>query len=203
MKIIYLFSFLLLTLPRINALGIGVVPDKLVFDDTEETFKIINPNEITVDFEVISEMIDCKPDFGIINPKSEQEITCNAEKLEGDGIILVETYADEGDGLGVLPAIAIKAENAQQKDNITTDTLKKAEPLEINRQILDFKNEINKKTAIEEENISYTPEITSIALMVIGIISLMVYSHIKKRNKTNSALSSPSQQDAQDAPPSP
>ena len=197
MKFFIIIFSLIFILPTTYALGIGVVPDKLVFDGKEQAFRIINPNEIAVDFEVISDKIECNPYFGSIYPKSEQEIKCNAEKLENDTIIIVETYVDDGESLGVLPAIAIKA---MQHNNITANVPEKAEPLEINGQSDD---EANENKEINEDKTDYTPEITSIALMIAGIISILSYNYIKRKKDSSSDLCAPSQQDAQDNQPSP
>ena len=101
--------FLFLLFPcRALALGVGVVPDRIVFDEGEERFTIVNPNNRNIEYNVKSEYISCKPSEGHVSPHSKTQVLCEALEGARSGVILVETKGQNG-SVGVFPAVAIKA----------------------------------------------------------------------------------------------
>jgi len=169
--ILLIIAMLLLTVWRACATGVGVVPDKLVFDGDEKNFRIINPNNDLLAFNIESEDVECEPTEGEINPRSDKTITCSAKSQRaGKSKILVETV-QEGSNIGMLPAVAIDAEIKGEGE--------KASPLAIEGDVAAGDSQ-QKDTTPENMTLEYI----TIALLALAILCVLAYGEIKKR-KTN------------------
>jgi hypothetical protein len=179
----------------VRGLGVGVIPDKLVFDGDEESFRIINPNNADIDFQIISDVIYCTPGKGNISQKSSTEIICIAkEGRVGEEIILVETaLKGDDESVGVLPAVALKAEIMGEEageQEIGGGGDEKGVPLSINNQETEetTKQEHEKSEAeLSERSNNWAAgmkaELVTIALLTLAILVVLVYSEIKQRKE--------------------
>ncbi len=97
---------------RVLGTAVGITPDKLVFDSQEESFTIINPDKESIRFKVKTEGLECRPEEGKTEAEGRTRITCRmTEESLQQSIILVETKPEgEGKRVGVMPAVALKAE---------------------------------------------------------------------------------------------
>jgi hypothetical protein len=175
--ILILIAMLLLTMWRACATGVGVVPDKLVFDGDEKNFRIMNPNNDPLSFNIESEDVECEPTEGEIAPKSAKTIACSAKiQRAGKSKILVETV-QEGSNIGMLPAVAIDVEIRGKEENSDyklQETEKNASPLVVE----------GNATAEDTPQNNMTPEYITIALLTLAILCVLAYGEVKKR-KTN------------------
>ncbi|HII71183.1 TPA: hypothetical protein HA265_00330 [Candidatus Woesearchaeota archaeon] len=106
-------------LPSAFAIGIGVVPNSLIFDSpgAEGSFRIMNPNPFEIEFSLKNPFFDFEPSKGTILPGSDYQVTAYLKEglddssAATDSIILVETVplGDVGDAVGMLPAVGVKA----------------------------------------------------------------------------------------------
>lgn len=92
------------------ALGVAVVPDSLLFNNSEESFRIINPNNESITFQARGEHIHCQPEEGELTAEASIELACRADKgASGDSVILVETEAEgQEDKVGMIPAVGVR-----------------------------------------------------------------------------------------------
>ncbi|MBI5880679.1 hypothetical protein HZB90_00960 [archaeon] len=179
--ILLIIAMLLLTVWRACATGVGVVPDKLVFDGDEKEFRIMNPNQDILAFNIAADELECEPKEGEIEPKSSETILCSAKNsIAGKSKILVETM-QEGGTIGMLPAVAIDVEIKREE--------KKASPLLIEGNAT--AEDTQQKDATPK---NMTPEYITIALLTLAILSVLAYGEIKKRNPN--CHDGPSRQDA-------
>ena len=168
------------------ATGVGVVPDRLLFDGGEKTFRILNPNTAELEFVITSEKISCVPEEGAIAAKESAEITCTAEDAApATTQILVETAMIDGGSVSMMPAVAVRAEiSGKDEEN---EEKKQAMPLVIEKS--------DEKIQDEEENqaetSTMTPEIAAIAVLITAIIAVLVYSELQKRKISGCGASSP------------
>lgn len=199
------------------ALGVAVVPDHLVFDGDEEVFRIINPNNESIMFEAKGNFIDCQPKTGELGAQESKNIRCNAaEGASGENLILVETKHKDGDSVGVLPAVAIRAniigddivvegEN-NQKEIINN----KASPLIIDKSVQEAdivgregekgKEAKGEETEKEESGMvrqwtdgimqDMKTEMITIALLTLAILGVLAYSWAKERKESISRAGS-------------
>ncbi|MBW2964923.1 hypothetical protein KY363_05700, partial [Candidatus Woesearchaeota archaeon] len=124
-----------------DALSVGVVPDRLVFSEGAEQASIINPNNATLSYRILSEQFNCEPSQGIIGPQGRADLLCTAMPGAENDIILVETEGEDG-SVGLLPAVAIKAEvsgierkkDAGQEAEESEDEAENPGPLSIIRE---------------------------------------------------------------------
>ncbi len=188
LPIIFLFCFLIANFCAEDAIaiGIGVVPDKLVFDGSVEQAAIINPNNITLEFKIKADDIDCKPSEGKIMPHSKVTIMCDALDNARNGIILFETMSDNG-SVGVLPAVAIKTE-------LIGSILQSSERLDVHNPLEiignSYENIPSNNTTNTPEHLIKSPamngmnlELITIALLIVAILFVLGYTEIKKRKE--------------------
>jgi hypothetical protein len=180
---ILLIAMLFLTAWRACATGVGVVPDKLVFEGEKETFRILNPNEDILQFSVSSEEIDCRPEKGEIAPLEEAEIACTAQTdSAGKTQILVETALLDEESVSVMPAVAINAEIVGEEEQETTKNT--GTPLEIQGT-----SEEEAEKPQQDSTKGMTPEIITVIILTAAIIVVLAYSEIKKRKPISNAES--------------
>jgi hypothetical protein len=213
-----IFFLLLLALSQsASALGVAIVPDHLVFDGGEESFRIINPNNESITFGAKGKFIDCQPEEGELRAKESIDLVCRAaEGAAGESVILVETMLKNAEeSVGVLPAVAVKAEMVGEEyfvgenDNHKESIPEGASQLTIDRGVQEAgevgeeaeraekgKNgEGDEKRGKEGEekgkeekggkNGLMKPEIMTIIFLVAAIIVVLVYSEMKERKKGN------------------
>jgi hypothetical protein len=210
MRTIIFFVLFLLFVQGVSALGVAVVPDHLVFDGDEEVFRIINPNNESIVFEVRGNFVDCQPAQGELGAQDSVIITCGAvEGASGESLILVETMQKNGDSVGVLPAVAVKAEIVGddafvEKKNNQQKTIKdKASPLMIDdsvqeadivgREKVDSEEADGEEAEEEETGVvrqwtegimqDMKTEMITIALLTLAILCVLGYSWIKEKEK--------------------
>jgi hypothetical protein len=168
------------------ATGVGVVPDRLVFEGNDKSFRILNPNTAELEFVITSEKISCIPEEGAISAKESAEITCTAdENTSGNTQILVETAMVDGGSVSMMPAVAVRAEIVGKND----DNKEKmpAMPLVIEKS----DEEIQDGEENPAETSTMTPEIAAIAILITAIIAVLAYSEVKKRKISGCGASSP------------
>jgi hypothetical protein len=173
-KIIFALFFASLALfQQASATGVGVVPDRLVFDGGEKAFRIVNPNTEELEFVITSANISCVPEEGAIPAKESAEIRCNAEQNAAQETqILVETAMINGGSVNMMPAVAVKAEIVGKNRENT-----KAMPLMVDGEPEDPAE--NTQKASEERTM--TPEIALIVALAAAIMLVLAYSDMKKR----------------------
>jgi len=162
----------------VTAFSIGITPDRLLFDGTEKNFKIINPNDAEIKFDISSKSIDCEPKQGEVAQRSEMKIFCNAiDMTNSNAVIVVETRLDDDeDMIGILPAVAIKAEIKGKNSSENRQDAEDAQKI--------TGLSINEEEYIEQNGGRTTKiQIACIAALIIAIISVMVYSEIKKKKE--------------------
>lgn len=173
-------------------LAVGITPDRLVFEsqDSQQTFRIVNPNDAAVLFELASEKVACEPQTGKIDKKSSAQVRCIAKPGSvGEDLILVETKPDGGEeSVGVIPAVAVKATIMGEQD-YGEQPPDKGAPLTIKTTATEPANRM------EGEGLSsMKTEIATIILLTAAIIAVLAHSEIKRRreerkegckNKTN------------------
>ncbi len=131
---IYIFIIALFSL-NVYAVGIAVVPDKLEFFENEKTFRIINPNEEDLSFQLNNDYLDCKPKKGIIFAKKQQIISCAVFENQTDfiddfletNIIIESELSSKTNTVGILPAVLVRAKiHSQMLDELSEfDKLRK------------------------------------------------------------------------------
>ena len=193
------------------ALGVAVVPDHLVFEDEAKSFKIINPNKESIMFDAKGESIDCQPAEGELGAQEIITITCTtSEDTPLESLILIETKQKNGDSVGVLPAVAVKAQivrdgrsvegKNEQKEMINT----KASPLKIDDSLQEADAAGRKKAEGEESDSlraaedgselvrqwtaaimnDMRAEMITIAVLTIAILYVLLYSWVKERKES-------------------
>ncbi|MFC1741365.1 hypothetical protein ACFL3V_02425 [Nanoarchaeota archaeon] len=191
--VILLISFFLFGCFTAEALGIGVVPDRLVFDGEEEVFSIVNPNDSDVEFGIKNEFIGCVPAKGKIEAKGKAIIVCTAvDPSSRETHILVETK-QKGGQVGVLPAVAIKAEIKGESEAGDVGV----EPVHEEKE-LDFSGPLVIEGAVGESNETedaaldefsimkhMKPELVSVVFLTLAILSVLAYDGVKKKKDKN------------------
>jgi hypothetical protein len=125
-------------------------------------------------FNIESEEVECEPKEGEIAPRSDKMIACSAAgQKPGRSKILVETV-QEGETIGMLPAVAIDVEIKGEEENSAhglQETGKNASPLVI------------EGNAAAEDTLknNMIPEYITIALLVLAILCVLAYGEIKNR----------------------
>ncbi len=184
------------------ALGVGVVPDRITLDEGAANFKILNPNDAEIEFNVTSK-ISCTPQDGKIDARSEASIHCEAEpqseEEKEEELIIVETAQKiDGETVGLLPAIAIKAylgENNEHPDD--NDKKTESRPLEIGKKEENQEN-TDVKTQPNEKNM--TAETMTIILLSTAIMMLLIYTEIKKRKEEKQEIKQEKEKNYPNAP---
>jgi hypothetical protein len=191
MKKYPLIVFLLLFSLDAAALGIGVVPDRIVFSGGEERALIVNPNNLSIDFRIKGERIECSPSEGSIGAEGKAAVMCKALEGAKDGVILVETSEKGKGGVGVIPAVAIKAEIAGEDAEQGVVQEKKGDggkPL-----VIEGDKQSGAAAAAAGKNLfeEMPAEMITIALLTVAILFVLGYSEVKNRkNKKNTTTSS-------------
>ncbi|MBU2561729.1 MAG: hypothetical protein KKD17_05510 [Nanoarchaeota archaeon] len=166
-------------------LAVGIIPDRLVFDGTEETFRILNPNDMEVEFRINAENMACVPEEGEIMSKGSADVRCRAgDDALQEELILVETMLKGKDKMvGILPAVAVKAEIKGKEGGEATRS--KGTPLTIDATDAEAQQHPDDQTEIGGDGLAdMKPELVTIAFLTVAIISVLAYSEVKTRIKT-------------------
>ena len=204
-KIIFLFYFsflfcitILLT-KQSYGLGVGVSPDKIVFDRDYKMFSVMNPNEDALEFEIQNEYITCEPDEGLIEAKQSATITCRpSDNTTRTTAIVIETRQSGAQNVGMLPAVAVKAEIISGDGNRTSadgksneDKVAEYTPLQIDGTKAAEVTKPDSEEAQDTAEKDMTPELASIAMLVVAILAIIIYSEVKKKRGEETKTENP------------
>lgn len=177
-----------------HASAIGVVPDRIIFNGTEERLMIVNPNNLSVDFSITADGITCTPSQGKVAAKDRADVVCEATEHALDGVILVEMEGDDKT-LGILPAVAIKADVIGNETKIKPpETDPPAGLLEITGAVAAVKaaeaeqNQTGHDRILPEGLQGLETELVTIALLVAAIASLLIYTEVRDRKQEKTKI---------------
>ncbi|MBN1544866.1 hypothetical protein JW898_05400 [Candidatus Woesearchaeota archaeon] len=164
-------------------LAVGIIPDRLVFGGGEETFRILNPNDMEVEFRIDAGNMACVPEEGRIMPKGSTDVRCTAgDNARQEELILVETMLKGKDEtVGILPAVAVKAEIKENAGGEATSI--RRNPLMIDATGAESQQQDDQTGTGEDWLADMKKELATIALLTAAIISVLTHSEIKRRKE--------------------
>jgi hypothetical protein len=192
MKKIILFLFFIILSSSVDALGIGVVPDRLTFSDGDEKMTIINPNNSSIEFKITNPDFSCAPEEGEIAAKDRAEVMCRALPGAQDGAIVVETKGTD-ESLGLIPAVAIRADIREENEDTgqapASEAMTAEKYQETHKEVADGPLMINEEpVAVDKETPEQRQEgifqemkaeMITIILLTAAILFVLAYRGIK------------------------